>query len=60
MSQQTRTPRQKQGDGLVPLVVRVTPKMHEQVTRSALANEMSAAEVVRSALRFYFSPPRKS
>lgn len=60
MSQQTRTPRQRQGDGLVPLVIRVTPKMRELIQRDARARDQSEAEVIRVALSDYFYGGRGS
>lgn len=57
MSQRARTPRQRQGDGLVPLMVRVTPEMRERVVEAAQADDRSLADVVRKALVEYFDGP---
>jgi hypothetical protein len=52
---QQRTPRQKQGDGLVPLLVRVTPQMRAQIEAQAAASGgVPLSAVVRLALRAYF------
>lgn len=57
MSQRIRTPRQQQGDDLVPLLVRVTPDLYARVTEHALAERRSKADVVRRALVEYFDGP---
>lgn len=58
MSPQTRTPRQRQGDGLVPLLARVKPSMRRKVREQAQALDVAIADVVRSALDYYFSGRR--
>lgn len=50
MSQQTRTPRQRQGDGLVPLTVRVSPGLRERIRFVAESLKKSEASLMRKAL----------
>lgn len=57
MSQRARTPRQRQGDGLVPLMVRVTPEMRERVRDEAVAEDCSESSIVRIALEEFFNGP---
>jgi hypothetical protein len=52
---QQRTPRQKLGDGLVPLLVRVRPEVKQWVREEGARNDWSDADVVRRALDEYFS-----
>ena len=55
MSPQQRTPRQKQGDGLVPMLVRVTPRIKALLEAEADAAGVSVAEVARRLLANFFS-----
>lgn len=57
MSQRARTPRQRQGDDLRPLMVRVTPELYARISEAAQADDRSLADVVRKALVEYFDGP---
>lgn len=54
MSQRTRTPRQKQGNDLRPLLVRLPPELYARIAEHATAEDRSLADVVRLALVEYF------
>lgn len=54
MSHQTRTPRPPPGDGLVPLMIRVTPDMRAQLEAYAKDLDVSEAAAARIAIAFFF------
>lgn len=60
MSHQTKTPRQKQGDDLVPLVVRMPKELRKIIEDHAMSARCSIAEIVRIALDAYFFADRRS
>lgn len=60
MSQQTRTPRQQTGDDLVPVLIRVSRAMRQQLEDEATAEDCSISGVVRVALDDYFDGPDES